>query len=311
MRIDLHSHSRHSDGEHPVEGLLARAAAAGVTRLALTDHDTVAGLEEAAAMAPALGLGLVPGIEITADWHGREVHLLGHFCLPAAPGLAAFTGRMTDARASRMGAIVERLRGGGVPVTLEEVLEEAAGGALGRPHVARVLVRRGYAEGMDDAFRRWLGPGCLGDVARPRPSVAEAAAIVRDAGGTTSLAHPGVNRIGRGEVPDLAAAGVDALEAFHADHPPSQQEAYARWAAAAGMTVTGGSDFHGDSAKPHFPLGRFTTPPAAFAELVRRAVARQETPALATARARWEAVGGRLARALGAHPETPAPAPIG
>jgi hypothetical protein len=298
MRIDLHSHSRHSDGELPVEGVLARAAAAGVTHLALTDHDTVAGLVEAAAAARAVGVVLVPGIEITADWNGREVHLLGHFCLPAAPGLAAFAAAMGANRAGRMGAIVAKLRAGGVMVALDEVLEEAAGATLGRPHLARVLVRKGYAASLDDAFRRWLGEGCLGDVSRPRPTVAEAAAVVRAAGGTSSLAHPGVSRIGRGEVPDLAAHGVDAIEAFHADHPPSQQEAYARWATAARMEVTGGSDFHGDSAKPHFPMGRFATPVGSFLALSRSAAARQAAPALDEARVAWAAVGGVAASAL-------------
>lgn len=291
IRVDFHSHSTASDGRLAPAVLVVRAAAAGVTHLSLTDHDSVAGLLEAAGAARLAGLALVPGIEITATFNGREIHVLGHFLLPGAPGLAAWCGERGGERSDRMRAMVERLAAAGIRVAWADVVAEAAGGTLARPHLARTLVNYGYAAGLQEAFDRYLSPGTPGFVDRPRPTAAEACALVRAAGGTSSIAHPGPNRISRHELADLATQGLDAVEADHGQHPPTQREAYTRWGAAVGLASTGGSDFHSEP-PTHGELGTHTTSPADFEVLAARAHERQRDPLLAAALASWLAAGG-------------------
>jgi predicted metal-dependent phosphoesterase TrpH len=266
VRIDLHSHSRHSDGVLTPEALARRAHGQGVTTLALTDHDTVSGVREARATAPE-GLEIVAGLEITTELHGREIHLLGHFVDVDAPALVRFCAEARGERATRIERMVAKLQQAGIKIDLAHVLEEADGATLARPHLARTLLRYGYVESLQQAFDRYLCAGMPGYVGRAQPTMEEAIAIVRAAGGTTSIAHPGVNKISRQELTHLATLGLDAVEANHPDHPPSQADAYARWAAERGMTITGGSDFHADGPDSHGPPGSFLTPPEAFERL--------------------------------------------
>jgi predicted metal-dependent phosphoesterase TrpH len=271
MQADLHSHSTASDGRLSPTALVDLALAAGVTHLALTDHDTIAGFTEASVAAQGR-LVVIPGLEVTADWSGREVHVLALFVQPGAPALVAFVERARQERATRIERMVAALRHAKIDVTLDDVLAEANGAVLARPHLARALVSRGYVESTQRAFDRLLGPGCPGHVARPKPTVAEVVVLVRGAGGVTSLAHPGIEKVSRHEVARFAAHGLDAVEAAHPNHPPNQCEAYARWAQAAGMRWTGGSDFHGPLAEDERFLLK-TTPASeleALAELARR-----------------------------------------
>lgn len=286
--IDLHAHSNFSDGTLSPAGLLEAAARAGLTHLALTDHDTVAGIADAALAAAASGVALVCGIEISAFFNGREIHVLGHFVLPAAPSLADLGERMGVERTRRMDRMIERLSAAGFPVSRDEVLAESGGRPPGRPHLARVLVRRGHADGFSDAFRRFLSPGRPGWADRERPSAEQAVETIRAAGGTSSLAHPGVDRISRAELAQLAALGLDAVEAFHPDHPPSQSEAFVRWGRENRLEVTGGSDCHG--MQESHPPGTCRTPPASFRALQATARARAAAPALALAAEAWRAL---------------------
>jgi predicted metal-dependent phosphoesterase TrpH len=259
VTVDLHAHSTRSDGLLTPTALVARALAEGVSGLALTDHDTVEGVAEAQAAAGA-GLELVPGLEITAELNGREVHLLGLWVLADHPELRAFCARAREERATRIERMVEALRRANVLVSVDDVRAEAGDATLARPHLARALVAKGYAASVQRAFTHYLGDGCVADVPRRRPSLAEACALVRRCGGVASLAHPGVNKVSRQELGDAARAGLDAVEAFHPDHPPTQADAYVRWGAALGLRATGGSDFHGDGPESHGPPGTWVTP---------------------------------------------------
>ncbi len=273
MAIDLHSHTTASDGEHSPEALLALARAAGVTTLAVTDHDTVAGLARAATAAEAEGLAFVPGIEVSATAAGREVHVLGHFVDATESGLARFSARLKGERAARMGRMVQRMGELGFPLTLEEVEAIGGGAHLGRPHLALALLNRGYVSSTKEAFDRFLADGRPGHVDRFRVPAEEAVQLLHAAGGTATLAHPGPSQVTRPTLETLARAGLDGLEVFHADHVPSQRESLLRTADALGLIPTGGSDFHGARVSPGRRPGGCTTPPEAFARLRARAEA--------------------------------------
>ena len=269
--IDLHSHTLHSDGQRTPDELLAEAAAAKVTVLSLTDHDTVSGISEASAAATRRGIRLVPGIELSCDLHGREVHVLGHFLDPRSGALLQLAADMLAERRERMERMVARAQAAGfTKVTLERVIAASGGENLGRPHLARVLVECGHAKSIKDAFDRFLHSRGPLWVDRRRLAVAEAIALVRSARGTSSIAHPGANGVSRQELKACADAGLDAVEALHPDHVPTQVEAYERWAADLGLLVTAGSDYHGPAVQPDRKLGDRTLSAERFAALEER-----------------------------------------
>lgn len=270
--IDLHSHTTASDGELSPSALVALAAEAGVSHLAITDHDTLAGLAEARTAARERGLTSIPGIEVSAFLHGRqEVHLLGHFVDVDAPELARFADRLRGERHRRMEQMVEKVKALGFPVSLEAVLRLAGGANLGRPHLALWLVQQGYCRTPKEAFDRFLGDGKPGWVDRDRLPAEEALAMIRRARGTATLAHPGVSRVERGQIAELARAGLSGIEAFHSDHNPSQREKYLAIARDLDLVPTGGSDFHGPTLTPDRKLGCSPTPAASLARLEERA----------------------------------------
>jgi predicted metal-dependent phosphoesterase TrpH len=254
--IDLHSHTLHSDGERSPEALLAEARAAGIRVLSVTDHDTVSGIPACAAAAAVEGIRLIPGIELSCELHGREVHILGHFLDPAAPCLSQLAAEMMAERRARMIRMIERAQQAGLSgITLEKVAAYSGGENFGRPHLARALVAEGHATSVKDAFDRLLSSRGSLYVDRRRLSVREATDLVHAAGGTASVAHPGANKVSQQELKVLADAGLDAVEALHPEHVPSQAEAYERWAALLGLLVTAGSDYHGPKVQPGRKLG--------------------------------------------------------
>lgn len=242
-----------------------QAAAAGVTTLAVTDHDTMAAVEEVSALARAAGIRVVPGIEITAIENGADVHILGYFLDPASPRLAAFLAAQRESRIRRVEAIAERLAALGVQIDVRPLLEMATrhdGTSVGRPQVARALVAAGHAVDTNDAFERWLGRGRPGFVPRGGATAEEVIAIIHEAGGLASLAHPGVTQVDA-RLAALRDAGLDALEAYHSDHDLDTRDRYLRLARDLRLLVTGGSDYHGDPAHGVAP-GMVTLPAHEF-----------------------------------------------
>jgi predicted metal-dependent phosphoesterase TrpH len=274
--IDLHSHTTASDGQHPPAEQVGLAAAAGVTVLAVTDHDTVAGLEACDAAARSLGLRLVPGIEISAVHNRREVHVLGHFIDPTSPRLVAYIEQLAGERERRMEAMVKKLVAIGVPVTLAQVRAYAGDAPLTRPHLAGVLVDLRVCTSTKEAFQRFLGDGRAAWVPRFELPSADAIALIHAAGGTATIAHPGSSRVNRLEVEELAKSGLDGLEAIHSDHPPSQQDLFRGWAQALGLECTAGSDFHGEKVAPGRKFGSASMTAEGFARLE----ARRDTQAI-------------------------------
>jgi predicted metal-dependent phosphoesterase TrpH len=257
-KIDLHSHSLASDGELEAAEVAARAKAAGVAVWALSDHDTVAGLSEAATAANRHGLRLVPGIELSAFLGAKEIHVLGHFVDPAHPALRRFEDELVVHRRQRMERIVERLAGLNVKIRVEDIEKWSGGKTIGRPHVARAIMEAGYVGTIKEAFDRFLGEGKPAHVARFRLEVSDAVALVRGAGGTATIAHPGVSRIDARSMEKLRQAGVDGLEVHHADHDPGMRERYLRMAESLDMVPTAGSDYHGEHVTPDRHFGDVT-----------------------------------------------------
>ncbi|GAB3821471.1 PHP domain-containing protein [Tessaracoccus terricola] len=274
MRIDLHTHSRVSDGTDTPTELVAAAAAAGLDVVALTDHDTFDGLPEALAAGERFGVQVFPGIEISTELDGASVHLLGYGCDETDPALAAELARNREGRDGRLPLMCARLAAAGVPVTMEEVLAAAAGApSLGRPHFADALVAKGHVRDRREAFDLYLAEGRPGFVHRYSTPLARAIDLVHVAGGAAVVAHPW----GRGSarlltppvVEDLAFQhGLDGIEVWHADHDDAERVELRALAQRLGLVATGSSDYHGTGKRDH-PLGLNTTTPEAFEELLR------------------------------------------
>jgi 3',5'-nucleoside bisphosphate phosphatase len=250
VRADLHSHSSASDGTRPPAEVVARAAAAGLDALALTDHDTVAGIAAAAAALPA-GLALISGMELSCRRDGHSVHLLAYLFDPQHQELAAQTRAIRRSRVERAREMVAKLAELGVPVTWEQVTAIAGDGVIGRPHIARAMIDAGAVSSVDEAFTsRWIGSGGRANVRRYALDPADAIGLVHQAGGVTVLAHP--YAVTRGwMVPDdliaeLARAGLDGVEVFHPDHDEAQRDQLRTVARRLGLAATGGSDDHGE-----------------------------------------------------------------
>jgi hypothetical protein len=245
MRIDLHTHTTVSDGLLSPEALVQAVQAAHLDVFSITDHDTLDALAEAEMHARDHGLRLVAGIELSAMWRKEaELHLLGYFFDPTDSRLLGFLRERREARRVRLTAMLNRLHALGVVIAAADVLALARDGNVGRPHLARVLVQRGLVGSPDEAFERYLGEGRPAYVPRPDVTITEAIQVIHDAGGVASLAHPGPHNHDEA-LPDLVAAGLDAIEVYHVAHTPGQVRHYRRLAKRWGILVTGGSDFHG------------------------------------------------------------------
>ncbi len=267
--IDLHLHTTASDGRCTPAELVSAASAAGLTCMAVTDHDTVAACAEVAALAAACGIIAVSGVEITAVDEARDVHILAYGIRIEDADLQRFLDRQLATRRERMGHVGRRLARLGVPIDVDTVLASVPHGrSVGRPHVARALVAAGHARSVTDAFDRWLGVGRPAFVPREGAPVAEVVAVVSRAGGITSLAHPGKARMDD-RLAAFVEAGLPAIEVFHPDHTQKARERYQRFATAHGLLVTGGSDFHGDPEHGRSP-GCCSLPPAEWQALQSR-----------------------------------------
>ena len=270
--IDLHLHTTASDGALSPRDLVARAARAGLTAIAVTDHDTVAGLAEARAAAAPLGVTVVNGIEITAVEDGRDVHVLGYFLDPDDGPLAAFLTAQRADRIRRVQEIGQRLAALGCPVDVAAIVDAAQreGRTVGRPQIADALIAAGHARDRDDAFDRFLGERASAFVPRRGATAADVVRVIARAGGIASLAHPGLTR--RDDlIPPLAAAGLAALEVRHSDHDAAAERHYRALARTHGLAVSGGSDFHAETTARGPCLGSVVLSREEFEALAARA----------------------------------------
>ncbi|HEX5842768.1 MAG TPA: PHP domain-containing protein [Pseudomonas sp.] len=253
MDVDLHCHSTASDGALAPAVVVARAHERGVRLLALTDHDTLEGLDEAQGAAQALGMQLVTGIELSCTWGGATIHVLGYAFKPDAPALQQAIAELHEGRWLRAAEIGKRLEAKGMPGALEgarAIQQELgdSGNAPARPHFAEFLVRAGHVKDRAEAFRKWLGSGKLGDVKQHWPALDQAVATLRQAGAWISLAHPWQYDFTRSKrrklIADFVQAGGHSLEVVNGMQPAEQVGSLAILAREFGMFVTAGSDFH-------------------------------------------------------------------
>jgi predicted metal-dependent phosphoesterase TrpH len=248
--IDLHSHSTVSDGSFAPARLIEEAAARGVTTLALTDHDSTNGLDEAQAAADVHGIELVPGVEITCECAGTEVHLLGLGVDRHNTTLQGLCTDVQERRRSRFYEMVDRLRAHGVPLSTEGVEDRVS---LARPYLARLLVQQGKATTYQDAFERYLKKGCPGYVEHDTIKIERAIRAIQAAGGVAVIAHPGLYRNGDEVVYEAAKLGLDGVECHHSDHNHDVTQHYVSLARKLKLLVSGGADFHG----PEHARGKF------------------------------------------------------
>ena len=246
--IDLHSHTTASDGRCTPAELVALASAAGVTVLAVTDHDTVAGGDAVAEACAAAGIEFVSGIEITAVRDGMDVHVLGYFVDRRSAELHTFLAEQRRRRLDRIRQMVERLAIHGIHLDADAIVKpglDDGGKAAGRPWIARALVAGRYVKSVNEAFEHWLGRGRPAFIPRLAAAPADVFERIHASGGIASLAHPGL--VKRDDwLPEFAAAGLDALEVYHTNHDATATARYRSEAIRLGLAVSGGSDFHGD-----------------------------------------------------------------
>lgn len=269
--IDLHLHTDASDGTLSPTALVARIRRAGIQTFSVTDHDTMAGVVDAAAQARIDGLEFVPGIEITAVVDGKDVHVLGYFLDPAPHGLEPFLVAQRQDRLARVRKMAALLAERHVPIDLDRLVDRGRirGRALARPLVAAALVDAGHVRSAQEAFDRWIGHGRPAYVSRQGAPPDDIVRLITRCGGVASLAHPGL--LGRDElIPGLVAAGLGAIEAYHSEHDASAEARYLRLARAHGLVATGGSDYHGEEHRRAAQLGRAGPPRAEFERLVER-----------------------------------------
>lgn len=257
--IDLHSHTTASDGDHSPTELIAHAKEIGLTAIAVTDHDTLAGLEEAIEAGQRYGVEVVPGIELSAEIDYGQCHILGLLVEPDSQIVRNRLDEVLNNRRLRNEKIMAKIRAHGVDATLEEVEAESGGEVVARPHFAKVLLKKGFVASMQEAFDKHLTPGGTFYVDRVRLSPEECIALIHQAGGVAILAHP--NNLKRdpiateAKIRELMAVGLDGFEARYNLHTPEENRYYLELAERLGAVTSGGSDFHGATVKPKVFLG--------------------------------------------------------
>jgi predicted metal-dependent phosphoesterase TrpH len=278
--IDLHAHSNRSDGTFTPRELIRLAADRGLDVVALTDHDTTDGLEEAAAAAREVGVEAVPGVELSAEHLGTSIHVLCYWPDTDDPGLRDELRRLRDTRLRRGELMVERLRALGLPISFERVRAIAGGGNIVRPHVAQAMVEAGVVATEREAFDRYIADGGPASVPKHALDPVDAVGLIRSASGLCVLAHPGMwgdqTSVPEELVEAMAAAGMAGLEVDHCDHTPEQRASYRALAERLDLIPTGGSDCHGARYDP-VRLGSALTSPESYAAL--RALVPATSPA--------------------------------
>lgn len=258
MKADLHIHTAASDGQYTPEELVKLAQNRGLEAIAITDHDTVAGVERAIEAGRAAGIRVIRGVELSAK-EGHNFHILGYGFSPEAPALTRLCQKLRANREDRKYQIMDFLKSKGVEISLAEVEEIAEGGVIARPHFAQALVRRGYAASNEDAFARYLDSQEFRQkVSRFKAEAQVCVEAIKEGGGKVSLAHPYQMGLPDDELEALVKRmkgwGLDAIECFYPKYTAAQQEFYLALVKKYGLRLTGGSDFHGERVKPEVSL---------------------------------------------------------
>ena len=259
--IDLHTHTRASDGEWTTAQLVNAAIEADLSALAITDHDTVASYQEACRLAAGTKLRIIPGVEVSSEYDGQSLHLLGYFVDPGDPQFLQRLGSIQTAREERTPKLLAKLDALGMPLSLDDVAVEADG-VVGRPHIAAAMVKRGYCASIPEAFDRFLADGKPAYVRKERVLPRDAIRWIHDAGGIAVIAHPRslksrMRGLSYGSIiGSLALDGLDGVECYYSSHNERTRDELMRVAARMNLCITGGSDFHGPTVRTGVTVGR-------------------------------------------------------
>ena len=267
--VDFHIHTSASDGSLSPEEVVAEAARASLSSIGITDHDTMDGLLRARAAGKRLNVEIIPGIEFSTHLKNAEIHILGYFCQEENIRLSKTIGRLKSDRYTRMEKMVYKLNRLGVRISFSEVLAEVKGKAVGRPHLARVLCKKGYCNSMEEAFAKYIGYHSPAYVKRKEFSPAEAIEIIHGAGGISVLAHPG-SYGNMNFLPLLLRKGLMGIEVFHPRNTVQVSYRYIKLALKCGLIITGGSDYHGDKRGEGVQIGAVKMEEGFLQEIKRR-----------------------------------------
>ncbi len=251
-RVDLHMHTTFSDGRYTPAQIVSLAQRSGLSAIAITDHDTIGAIASARS-ATSASLEIISGVEITSEYHGKELHLLGYFFDVANAALNQALDRLRSERIGRFHEMVARLRGLGVPIADADVAALPTDTTLGRRHLAELIIQAKSASTMREAFQRWLGDNCRAAVPKTRLPIADAIACVRGAGGVASWAHPPYDST-REQLADLQGLGLGAVEVEYPTIKQSRAKQLRQWSVELGLAISGGSDCHGPD-EPHRAVG--------------------------------------------------------
>lgn len=269
-RVDLHLHTTASDGAYSPGEIVRMAWQRGLRAIAITDHDSTEGVEEALQATRFIPIMVIPGVEISTDIPKGEIHILGYYVDHRQPELRDILARLREGRQQRARKMVEKLNLLGMPISWERVQAIADGGAVGRPHVAKALMEAGYVASVQDAFALYIGREGPAYVERFKMTPAEAVALIARLGGLPVLAHPGTIPSLESWLPELLAAGLVGLEAYYTGYTAEMTAGLLRLAARHGLVATGGSDFHGQDVVPEAVLGEPPVPFSVVEELLAR-----------------------------------------
>ncbi|MBM65163.1 MAG: phosphoesterase [Myxococcales bacterium] len=259
--IDLHSHTKASDGEWTTAQLVEAALAAGLTALAITDHDTVASYHEACQLAQGTNLRIIPGVEVSSEYNGQSLHLLGYFVDPDDLAFGARLNEIQAARDARTPKMLARLEALGMPLSDDDIAAEVDG-VVGRPHIAAAMVKKGYCATIPEAFDRFLADGKPAYVPKDRVLPRDAIRWIHEAGGIAVIAHPRslksrMRGLSYGSIiGSLALDGLDGVECYYSSHNERTRDELMRVAARMNLCITGGSDFHGPTVRAGVSVGR-------------------------------------------------------
>lgn len=256
VEADLHCHTNRSDGTSSPRELVRKAGSLGLAAIGITDHDTIKGWEEAERAGEDYGVEILRGVELSADWRGTEVHMLGYEMEKENTVLVQKLAELGEDRRERLVKILARLKGLGLEVPRSQVEAYAQGDSVGRPHIAQAMVARGYVKTVQEAFSRFLEAGAPAYVPRQKLTPEGAIKLIRQAGGVVVLAHPGIYKVDAG-IAMWVKDGLQGIEAIHSEHSKEDTARYIHLAAKYRLLVTGGSDFHGEEIKPEAELGKW------------------------------------------------------
>ncbi|MDR3011848.1 MAG: PHP domain-containing protein [Chitinispirillales bacterium] len=266
--VDLHIHTKFSDGGCSLEEVMGAAAAKGLVAVSITDHDCTDAYPAALGMGEAMGIEVVPGVELSSEIEGVDIHVLGYYVDFNNPAFMAKLREMKEARYERARKIVSNLNRDGIDLRFDTVLAIAGEGAIGRPHIAAAMLKEELVFSFREAFDRYIGYDSPFYVEKLKMSPKDVFALIRNAGGVPVLAHPGVTRVDE-RIPEFIRNGLQGIETIHIEHPDTAARHYLRLCEKHGLAFTGGSDFHGNNQRKH-DLGHPRVPYAAIESLKKK-----------------------------------------